>query len=172
LFPKLEGTDQNAAYMTLGMTVEDLVFKKGDGKNFDPPGAGFKHAEGVDRLQLPVPASTASTMPASACRRSTRSRSSRTFSSTTRDRSASRSSARARSTSRRFRSYVPETDVQPFLDHFAKRGVKGEVPARLTGMIQTYDNDKRDLFTLNFQGADILNVQPTSSTRRPTASTA
>jgi len=38
--------------------------------------------------------------------------------------------------------------------------VKGEVPARLTGMIQTYDNDKRDLFTLNFQGADILNVQP------------
>ena len=40
------------------------------------------------------------------------------------------------------------------------RGVKGEIPGRLTGMIQMYDNGKADTFTLSFRGADILSVTP------------
>jgi hypothetical protein len=56
-------------------------------------------------------------------------------------------------------------DAQPFYDHFYKRGVKGEVPGRLTGIVQTFDNSeaKKDLFTLSFSGADIINVQPDKS---------
>jgi len=44
--------------MTLGMTVEDLVFKKGDGKNFDPPGAGFN----TQKVGPPATSGSASTL--------------------------------------------------------------------------------------------------------------
>ena len=61
--------------------------------------------------------------------------------------------------------YVPEVDAQPFMDHFAKRGVKGEVPGRLTGAIECFDNDssKKVLFSVDFAGADITNIQPEKS---------
>jgi hypothetical protein len=61
--------------------------------------------------------------------------------------------------------YVPESDAQPLMDHFTKRGVKGEVPGRLTGMIECFDNDesKKVLFHLSFAGADITNIQPEKS---------
>jgi hypothetical protein len=58
--------------------------------------------------------------------------------------------------------YVPEIDAQPFLDHYARRGVAGEVPGRLTGAIETFDSspEKKPLFELTFTGADIVSVTP------------
>jgi phage tail-like protein len=36
-FPKLEGQDKNAAYMSVGIAVEDIVFKKGSGAKLPTP---------------------------------------------------------------------------------------------------------------------------------------
>ena len=56
------------------------------------------------------------------------------------------------------RSKVAVVRVRP--DHIHKRMIqdKAEQPGRLTGMIQTYDNQKSDLFTLQFKGAEICGV--------------
>lgn len=61
--------------------------------------------------------------------------------------------------------YVPEIDAQPFMDHFTKRGVKGEIPGRMTGMLEVFDNDasKKVLFTISLAGTDIANVAPAKS---------
>src|SRR5262249_47349676 len=36
-FPKLDAADKNPVYMTVGMSVEDIVFKKGGGQKLAPP---------------------------------------------------------------------------------------------------------------------------------------
>ena len=60
--------------------------------------------------------------------------------------------------------YIPESDVDPFLEHFKKQAIKGQPPARLTGQIEIYDNGMKDtLFTLHFAGADILGITPDRS---------
>src|SRR5690606_27911904 len=66
--------------------------------------------------------------------------------------------------------YVPEPDAQPFMDHMQKRvgfGGKGNGEVRnsttLHGYIQTYDNESRPMFTLDFDGADIVSVTPDKS---------
>jgi phage tail-like protein len=61
--------------------------------------------------------------------------------------------------------YVPEVDAGPLMEHFTKRGVGGEVPGRLNGAIECFDNDinKQVLFTVEFFGCDILNVAPEKS---------
>jgi phage tail-like protein len=61
--------------------------------------------------------------------------------------------------------YVPEVDAAPLMEHFTKRGVNGEVPGRLHGAIECFDNDinKQVLFTVEFFGCDILNVAPEKS---------
>ena len=61
--------------------------------------------------------------------------------------------------------YVPEVDSGPFMDHFMRRGVRGEVPGRLTGAIECFDNDqaKNIIFTLQFAGADITGITPEKS---------
>ena len=58
---------------------------------------------------------------------------------------------------------LPEADAQPLLDHFTKRGVKGEVPGRFNGHVETYDNEKTTKFTMQFINADILSIAPDKS---------
>lgn len=61
--------------------------------------------------------------------------------------------------------YVPESDAGKYMEHFTKRGVQGEVPGRLTGAIECFDNDqnKKVLFRVTFAGADITGIQPEKS---------
>ena len=64
--------------------------------------------------------------------------------------------------------YVPEADADPFLKRFQQRGVKGEVrgsSANKAGELIVFDADeaKNELFSLQFYGADIVNVQPDKS---------
>jgi hypothetical protein len=59
--------------------------------------------------------------------------------------------------------YVPESDAQPFLDHFNRRAMITEREQRTdsankTGTIETYDSEMKPLFTLEFFEADICNV--------------
>jgi phage tail-like protein len=58
---------------------------------------------------------------------------------------------------------LPEADADPLIEHFAKRGVKGEVPGRFGGHLETYDNEGTTKFTLSFNDGDILNIQPDKS---------
>jgi phage tail-like protein len=160
-FPKLDGQDKNPTYMSIAMAVEGIVFKKGEGRQVNPP-AGFNQQKlwtasnfrfRLDGFEAP-------------CRRVSKI-DSFTVKQNIVEYHAGSMRAPIKTPSQidfpQISFYVPEADAQPFMDHFTKRGVNGEVPGRLTGMIQTFDNDNRDLFTLSFYGADICNVQPDKS---------
>lgn len=160
-FPKLDAADKNAAYMKLAITPEEMVFKKGGGQKLPQP-AGFNAQKlwtacnfrfRIDGFEQ-------------ACKRVTK-----IDSFTVKQKivdyhcGGQRHALRTPSAIEfpQITFYVPEADAQPFLEHYTKRGIKGEVPGRRTGMIQTLDNDLRNLFTLSFSGVDIASVTPEKS---------
>lgn len=163
-FPKLDGTDKSPAYLGVAIAVENLEFKPGDGAklavltNFDSQkmwtACNFRFKlDGIpDNALLRVSKIDSFTIKQNIIehhmggfRGPIKCPSQMDFPSIT--------------------FYVPEVDAQPFMDHFTKRGVKGEVPGRLTGAIECFDNDQRKkvLFTLEFTGADITGVAPEKS---------
>ena len=164
-FPKLEGGDVNAAYMSIALAVEGLVFKKCDrGRKLSIP-TGFDEQKLWTACNfrfridgLPVECFT---------------RVAKIDSFTVKQNVLEYHSGGRRTPSKTpsqidfptITFYVPEADAQPLMDHYTKRGVDGGVrPAEtLTGMIQTMDNEYNDLFTLSFAGADIANIQPDKS---------
>lgn len=56
--------------------------------------------------------------------------------------------------------YVPEADAQPFIDHYTKYGIGGQVQAspRLTGGIDMRDSTGEDLCTISIEGIDIASI--------------
>jgi phage tail-like protein len=163
-FPKLDGTDKSPAYMNVAIAVENLEFKKGDGKKLTVLSDYNKQKMWTAcnfRFKLDG-------IPGEACKNITKI-DSFTIKQNIIEYHAGGFRAPIKCPSQMdFPSlsfYVPENDAQPFMDHFAKRGVKGEVPGRLTGMIECFDNDesKKVLFHLSFAGADITNIQPEKS---------
>jgi phage tail-like protein len=58
---------------------------------------------------------------------------------------------------------MPEADATPLITAFNNRGVKGQIPGRFGGHIETYDNEKTTKFTMQFTNADILNISPDKS---------
>ncbi|HEU0029973.1 MAG TPA: phage tail protein [Kofleriaceae bacterium] len=158
VFPKLDGQDKGAAYMSIAVAVEEMVFKKGEGKK-------LSGATGFNRQKLWTANNFRFKLDGfgEQCKRV-----SKIDSFTVKQNIAEHHVGGFRAPIKcptqidfpQITFYVPESDAQPFWDHFTKRAVKGEVPGRLTGSIQTYDNDGRDLFTLSFEGADIANIQP------------
>lgn len=163
VFPKLEGKDTNAVYMNVSLAVEDMVFAKGSGKKLATP-AGFERQKiwNGNNFRFRLDGFDA------ACKRVSKV-DSFTIKQNIIDYHGGGFRAPIKCPSQieypNIVFYVPETDAGPFLDHFKKRGVKGEVPGRLTGMIQTFDNAPAQnvLFTLSFEGADILSVTPDKS---------
>jgi phage tail-like protein len=163
-FPKLDGTDKGPAYLGVSIAVENLEFKPGDGKKLAVL-SDYKTQKMWTacnfRFKLdgfPVTATSRITKVDSftikqniiehhmgGFRAPIKCPSQMDFPSLT--------------------FYVPEVDAQPFMDHFTKRGVKGEVPGRMQGAIECFDNDKdkKILFILEFFGADITNIQPEKS---------
>ncbi len=159
-FPKLDGSDKNAAYMNISMAVEGIVFKKGDGKKLAAPKMDAQKLWTACNFRFRLDSFE------QACKRVSKI-DSFTVKQNVIDYHAGGARAPIKCPSQidfpQLSFYVPEIDAQPFLEHFAKRGVAGERPGHLTGMIQTFDNDGTDLFTLSFKGADIANVQPDKS---------
>ena len=163
-FPKLDGQNKEPAYMQVAIAVEDLEFKKGTNKklavindyakqklwtacNFrfkldGLPDAAFARVAKIDAFTIKQKLAE---YHAGGFRAPIKCPTQMEFPT--------------------LAFYVPEVDAQPLMDHFTKRGVKGEVPGRLTGMIDVFDNDasKKLLFHISFAGADILNVQPEKS---------
>ena len=160
-FPKLDGQDKNAAYMNIGIAVEDIVFKKGGGKKLDPP-AGFN----TQKLWTACNFRFRLDGFEAACRRV-----SKIDSFTVKQNVIEYHMGGARAPTKtpsaiefpNLSFYVPEADIAPFEKQLLARAVNGDVPGRLTGMIQTFDNDRRDLFTLSFTGADIVGITPDRS---------
>jgi phage tail-like protein len=163
VFPKLEGKDASAVYMTVAIAVEDIVFAKGSGKKLSTP-SGFERQKvwTGNNFRFRLDGFEA------ACQNV-----SKVDSFTIKQeiieyhgggfRAPIKTPSQVEYPNIAF--YVPETDAPAFVEHFKKRGIQGQVPGRLTGMIQTFDNSpqKQTLFTLSFEGADIMAVTPDKS---------
>jgi phage tail-like protein len=161
-FPKLEGHDGTAVYMTVGLSVEGIVFKKGDGHALPQPDGFNKqklwtarnfrfHVDGFEP----------------ACHRITKI-DSFTIKQNVLEYHMGGAKAPTKTPSQidwpTIAFYVPEADAHPFFKHVTKRMIKdGNMPGRLHGMLQTYDNGKKDLFTLEFFNGDIISVTPDKS---------
>jgi phage tail-like protein len=160
-FPKLDGSDKAAAYMTVTVAVEDIVFKKGDNNKL-PVGGGFNNQkiwtahnfhfrlDGFGDTNKKISKIDSFTIKQNILEYHTGSQ-----------RAPIKAPSQVDFPNIVF--YVPESEAEPYLNHFHKRGVKGEVPGRLTGSIVMFDNSKADTFTLSFRGADFLSVTPDKS---------
>lgn len=163
VFPKLDAGDKNTTYMNVSLGVEDIVFKKGDLKELQQ-NAG-------DTAQKAWKACNFRFVLAGfedACKRVTK-----VDSFTVKQNLLEYASGGSRSVTKtpstidfpQISFYLPEADAQPLFEHFMKRGVKGEVPGRFNGHIDTYDNSsaKTTGFTVDIESADIINVAPDKS---------
>jgi len=167
-FPKLDGSDKNAAYMTVALAVEDIEFLKGNGKRLDRP-------EGFDKQKVWTACNFRFTLDdyAASCSRVTKVDSFTVKQNTAEYHAGGFKAAVKTPTAIEYPNisfYVPEADAQPFYDHIAKRigyGGKGKGEVRpgtkMHGTLEIFDNDEKTLFTLEFFGTDILAVTPDRS---------
>jgi len=157
-FPKLDGSDKGAAYMTLGVAVEEMTFKPGAGKK-------LQQATGMDTQKLWTACNFRFSLDGfeDACKNV-----SKVDSFTVKQNIIEYHAGNMRAPIKvpsqiefpQLSFYVPEADASKFQTHITKRVVGGELPGRMNGTILTYDNQKRPLFTLSFYGADIIAVTP------------
>jgi phage tail-like protein len=162
VFPKLDAADKNTVYMNVTLSVEDIVYKKGDaGKTLDhKTNAESQKAWKACNFTFSIDGF------ADTCKRVTKVDSFTVKHTLLEYHSGGRRSAAKTPSAIDFPQisfYLPEADVQPLTDHFKKRGVKGEVPGRLHGQITTFDNQKSTKFTLDLYNMDIANIQPDKS---------
>jgi phage tail-like protein len=163
VFPKLGGEEKGAIYMNVTLAVEDIVFEKASPRKLKPaPGFDEQRIWSSNNFRfrldgLGKPCTQCTKIDSFTIKQNVIEYHGGGF------RAPIKVSSQVEYPNLVF--YVPELDAQPFYDHFHKRGVKGEVPGRLTGFIQTFDNSpaKKNLFTLSFAGADIVNVAPEKS---------
>jgi phage tail-like protein len=155
-FPKLDAKDKNPAYMGITMAVEGIEFKPGGGRRLSTTGSldsqknwtanNFRfRLDGFEK----------------ACARCTKVDGFSIKQNIAEYHMGGHRSAVKTPTQMDFPQisfYVPEADAKPFYDHFQKRGVRGEVPGRLNGTLECFDNEKRDTFRMQFVGADIVSV--------------
>jgi phage tail-like protein len=160
-FPKLDGSDKNTAYMSVTLAVEDMQFIKGSG-------AALEQNAGIEEQKSWKACNFRFTIDgfADSLKRVTK-----IESFTVKQQALDYACGGSRWASKtpsaidfpQLSFSLPEADVQPLLAHFTKRGVKGEVPGRLAGQIETYDNQQQTCFTVQFADADIMNIQPDKS---------
>lgn len=156
-FPKLDAQDKSTAYLNLAIGVEDIEFKKGD------EGKSLNQNAGTEAQKAWKACNFTFALEGFDCKRVTKVDSFTIKQNLIEYHSGGRRSPSKTPSAIEFPQisfYLPEADAQPLSEHFMKRGVKGEVPGRLHGQIDTFDNGQQTRFTLDFFGADILNIQP------------
>jgi phage tail-like protein len=161
-FPKLDGSDKNAAYMTIGISVEDMTFLPGTGKKLAPP-AGFD----AQKVWTACNFSFELKGFEAACKRVTKI-DSFTIKQNVIEHHVGGVRAPIKVPSQvdfpNLTFYVPEADAAPFQKHAEERSVRaGKLPAGLTGALHVLDSAGKDLFQLSFAGADIIGVTPDKS---------
>lgn len=163
VFPKLDGADKSAAFMGVGFAVEGMVFKPGDGRKM-VTSVGWQPQKlwTACNFRFRLDGFEA------ACKRVTKV-DSFTVKMNVLEYHAGGHRAPIKTPSPidfpNINFYVPESDASLFLAHAQKRIIqdKANQPGLLTGMIQTFDNEMGDLFTLQFSGAEIVSVTPDKS---------
>jgi phage tail-like protein len=161
VFPGLKADDKNTAYMTVAMAVEDILYKKGD------EGRKISQAAGTDAQKSWKACNFIFSIDGFECCK----RVNRVDSFTIKQTPAENNSGGRRSAIKtpgpidfpQISFTLPEADAQPLFDHFKKRAVDGEIPRRLHGQIETFDNEKDTRFTLEFFNSDIVDIQPDKS---------
>jgi phage tail-like protein len=162
-FPKLGGDEKGPAYMNIGISVEDIEFKKGTGDPISPP-------KGFDPQKLWTSNNFTFKLDdyADACINTVKV-DSFTIKQNVIDYHMGGHLAPTKTPSAidfpNLVFYVPESDAQPLIDHCVRRAAKGEVrpTTSMHGQLDTRDNGDDALFTLEFFGADIISVTPDRS---------
>jgi len=161
VFPKLDSTDKNTVYMNVTLAVENIVYKKGD------EGKTLEHKTNPQAQKAWKACNfTFSLDGLDCCKRVTKIDSFTVKHTLLEYHSGGRRSAAKTPSAIEFPAlsfYLPEADAQPLADHFKKRGVDGGIPGRLHGMLTTFDNEKKTVFTLELFNMDISNIQPDKS---------
>jgi phage tail-like protein len=164
-FPKLEGQDKNAAYMTVGFAVEDIIFKKGSGAALPQPKMNPQKLWTACNFRFELAGFDSSV------RRCAKIDSFTVKQDLAEYHMGGQLGAVKTPTPIEFPNiafYVPEADAQPLFDHFTNKNKiqhkhKGDAPSSLNGSITTLDNQGRELFSVQYTGADILSVTPDKS---------
>jgi phage tail-like protein len=161
-FPKLDGSDKNACYMTVTLTPERMEFEKGKKNKLDATvgqlrqkywtAANFRFR--LDGLE-------------DACARVTQ-----VDGFSIKQKMLEYPSGNSIHALRvpsfiewpNLSVYVPEVDAQPFIDHFTKHIIKGEVQStRGHGYLGFLDHKGFEMAELELFGVDIISVTPDKS---------
>lgn len=157
-FPKLDGQDKGACYMNVTISPETVTYGQGSGQK-------LTSAKGFDRQKLWAACNFDFTLDgfADACAHVTKVDG---FSVKQKaieyadgfHRAAIKVPSRVEYPNLAF--YIPEAFAKPFFDHHTKYTIGGDAQpeTRMTGTINTYDNEDNILFTVKFSGAEIFNV--------------
>ncbi len=164
-FPKLEGQDKNAAYMNVGLAVEDIHFKKGSGSKLEAPKVNPQKLWTACNFRFELSGFDAQ------CRRTAKIDSFTIKQEVAEYHMGGQLAPIKTPTPIDFPNitfYVPETDGQAFADHLTNKNKlhhknAERAPAKLHGSITTYDQQHRELFTLQFTGCEIVSVTPEKS---------
>lgn len=159
-FPGLNANDKNTTYMSISLGVEDIKFKKGGGGAL-PMGGGSKSQKAWKACNFIF------SLDGFECCKKVVKVEGFSIKQNLIEYAAGGRRSVAKSPSGidypQISFALPEPDAGPLIEHFKLRGVDGEVPGRLGGSIETFDNEKTTKFTLQFTGADITNIQPDKS---------
>jgi hypothetical protein len=162
-FPKLDGSDKNPCFMTATVVPETLRFAPGGNNKIDS-----KFSITAQKLWTAANFRFQIDKFSDACRRV-----SKIDSFTIKQQIHEYHTGNLRDPLRvpglleypNITFYVPEVDAQPFIEHYTKHGINGElqIPTRLTGSIVCTDptlDDGKPLCTVNLKGVDISNIAP------------
>jgi phage tail-like protein len=166
-FPKLDGQDKNPAYMTVALAVEEIVFLPGNKSR------RVADAVGTENQKLWASCNFSFSLDGldAACKRVSKIDSFTIKQNILEYHTGTRRGPVKMPSQVDFPQitfYVPEADADPFMERFTQRGVQGQVrgaSANKAGELIVFDADeaKNQLFSLQFYGADIANVQPDKS---------
>jgi phage tail-like protein len=164
-FPKLEGQDKNAAYMGVGIAVEDIIFKKGSGAKLPTPAMNPQKLWTACNFKFELAGYE------SAVRRTAKIDSFTVKQDLAEYHMGGQLAPVKTPTPIEFPNivfYVPEADAHPIIDRFTNSNKlhlknRGGQASSLHGSITTLDNQGRELFKLQYTGADIVGVTPEKS---------
>ena len=161
--PKLDGSDKNAAYLTVGFAVEDLKFVPGTGKSIPAQTTGFNDQKVWTACNFLFELKGFET----ACKRVTK------IDSFTIKQNIIEYHSGGSATPIKVPSsqidwpnisfYVPESEAQVFHNHIMEKTVPGAKASDFTGVLHVQDSEHKDIFSLAFSGANILGVTPDRS---------
>jgi phage tail-like protein len=168
VFPKLDAQDKNAAYMTVTVAVEDIVFKKGTG-NVLPPAKTSKDGR-IDGQKLWTCCNFRFSIHGfqDSLHRVTKVDSFTIKHNVIEYHMGGQLAPTKTPSAIEFPNivfYIPEADAQPFFDYMTNKGnlfnkSDGRAPSGLHGSITTEDSNHAELFSVDFTGADILSITP------------